>query len=218
MNPKAKSLALEGNPVHEDMVDVLKFLKDKEIFSIMTVLDKDHRVYATTSGDINGSFFAAVERARKVFSVKIKEKVDIVVTVAKYPMDIDLYQSQKALEHGKLALNKGGILILVSRCRAGTGDQTFIKLLSSCNSPTEVFHRIAEGYVLGYHKAAKLAEINMWAELYGVTGLPDKLLESILIKPFHSLPDALDEAFKKKGKNAKVLFMLDGSLTVPTIE
>jgi len=217
MDAKAQSLALEGNPVHEDMIDALKSLKDKSIFSIMTVLDKHHRLYAATAGHINDSFFAAVERANEVFVVKVEEKFDIVVTVARFPMDIDLYQSQKALEHGKLALKDGGVLILVASCRAGIGDDAFIKLLSSCDTPTEVFNRIKEGYVLGYHKAAKLAEINLWAEMYGVTDLPDAILESIYIKPFHSLQDALDKALKKKGRDAKVLFLLDGSLTVPAL-
>jgi nickel-dependent lactate racemase len=217
MEPTSKSLALEGNPVHEDMLDALKSFKCENIFSIMTVLDKHHRLYATTAGHINDSFFAAVERAKEVFAVKINERVDIVVTVARFPMDIDLYQSQKALEHGKLALKEGGILILVSSCRDGIGDDTFIKVLSSCSTPNEVFNRIKEGYVLGYHKAAKLAEINLWAEMYGVTNLPDRILKSIFIKPFHSLQDAVDEALKKKGRDAKVLFLLDGSLTVPIL-
>jgi len=44
--PEAKALALNGNPVHEDMVDAIKTVK-QEIFSIMTVLDKHHKVYAT---------------------------------------------------------------------------------------------------------------------------------------------------------------------------
>ncbi len=217
MEPTSKSLALEGNPVHEDMLDALGSFKCENIFSIMTVLDKHHRLYAATAGDINDSFFAAVERAKEVFAVKIKEKVDIVVTVARFPMDIDLYQSQKALEHGKLALREGGIIILVSSCRDGVGDDTFIKVLSSCTTPGEVFNRIKEGYVLGYHKAAKLAEINLWAEMYGVTNLPDRVLKSIFIKPFHFLQDAVDEALKKKGRDAKVLFLLDGSLTVPIL-
>ena len=218
MSPKAASLALDGNPVHDDMLDALKSLTNKQMFSIQTVLDKDHRIYAATAGHINDSFFAAVKKAEEVFSVKIKEKADVVVTVAKFPMDIDLYQSQKALEHGKLALKKGGIMILVASCRAGTGDKTFIDLLSSCPTPQAVFDKIQQGYVLGYHKAAKLAEINLWAEMYGVTELPDDIVKSILVKPFHSLQVALDEALEKKGKDAKVLFMVDGSLTVPMPE
>ncbi len=217
LEPNAKTLALEENPVHEDMIDSMGFLRQKEIFAIMIVLDKDHRIYAAASGNIDDSFKSAVEKAKEVFIVKIPEKADIVVTVAKHPMDIDFYQSQKAIENAKLVLKNKGIIILVSQCASGTGDTQFIKLLSSCSTPPEVFNRIKEGYVLGYHKAAKLAEINLWAEMYAVTELPEEILRSMHIKPFNSLQTALDESIQKKGKNSKVLFMIDGSLTVPTV-
>lgn len=218
MDPKAASLALRGNPVHEDMIDALKSLEGKDIFTIMTVLDNEHNIFAATAGHINDAFFAATEKAREVFAVKIREKADIVVTAARFPMDIDLYQAQKAIEHGKLALKRGGILILVASCRAGTGDKTFIDLLSSCATSQDVLNRIKESYVLGYHKAAKLAEINLWAEMWGITELPDKLLSSILIKPYHSLQRAVDAALERKGGDARVLFMVDGSVTVPIPE
>lgn len=218
MDPEAKILTLKGNPIHEDMVDALGSLKDKEIFAIMTVLDKDHRIYAATSGDINESFIAATRKADEVFVVKIPQKADIVVAVPKFPMDIDFYQSVKAVDNAKLALEDKGIIILVSSCHAGTGGTEFIELMSSCSTPSEVFKRIQEGYVVGYHKAAKLAEICAWAEIYGVTELPDELLKSVFIKPFHSVQDALDEAIHKKGPHSRVLFMLDGSLTVPVLK
>jgi nickel-dependent lactate racemase len=183
MEPEAKILALTGNPVHEDMLDAMESLKDKEIFSIMTVLDKDHRVYATTSGDINESFKAATKKADEVFIVKIPEKADIVVTIAKFPMDIDFYQSVKAVDNAKLALKDKGIIILVSSCRSGTGDTGFIKLMSSCSAPSEVFDRIKEGYVVGYHKAAKLAEIYLWAEICRSDRPSDDLLVCMLLNP-----------------------------------
>ena len=39
LHPQAKALVLKGNPVHEDMVDAIKTIAGKEIFSIQTVLD-----------------------------------------------------------------------------------------------------------------------------------------------------------------------------------
>jgi len=218
MSSKAEALVLDGNPVHEDMVDALEILRDKEIFTIMTVLDKEHRIYAATAGDINDAFIKATEKAKDVFAVKVEEKVDIVVTVARFPMDIDLYQSQKALENGKLALKDGGILILVSSCRCGVGDDTFIKLLCSCDTPEGVFKAIEDGYVLGYHKAAKMVETKMRADIYGVTYLPEDEVRKALITPFPTVQDALDQALNIKGKDAKVLFLLDGSVTVPVLE
>jgi nickel-dependent lactate racemase len=215
---EAQALALDGNPVHEDMIDALKTIADKEIFSIQTVLDGERRLYGVTCGHIHDSFYAAIDKAKEVFCVKIPEKADIVVSVAPYPMDIDLYQSQKALDNGKLALKKNGILIMVSKCRTGIGEPTFFELLSSSDSPQKALETINKGYKLGYHKAAKMAEIGTWAEMWGVTDLEDKDMQAIFIKPFHNLQEALNKAIKEKGKNSKVIFLIDGSITVPMIE
>jgi len=101
LDAKAKSLALKGNPVHEDMVDALSAVEEKEIFSIQTVLNKKHKIYSVSAGDIHASFEAAVPEANDVFTVKIREKADIVVSIVCPPMDIDLYQSQKGIENDR---------------------------------------------------------------------------------------------------------------------
>lgn len=212
--PAAKALALDGNPVHEDMVDALSVVK-KEIFAIMTVLDKDHKVYAVTAGEIHDSFMAAIDSANEVFAAPIKAKADIVVSVVKFPQDIDLYQAQKGIDNAKLALKDDGIMILVAKCRCGIGGKAFADLLGSCDTPQEVLDTIEKGYKLGYHKAAKMAEIGIWAEMWGVTDVEPDVIEKLFIRPFTSLQAALDTAIEKKGKDAKILFLMDGGLTVP---
>ncbi len=218
LKPEATALVLEGNPVHEDMIDALKTVADKEIFSIQTVLDRERRIYGATAGHIHDSFFAAIKMAQEVFCVKIAEKADVVVSVAPYPMDVDLYQSQKALDNGKLALKPGGILVMVSKCRTGIGERSFFELLSSSKDPNDALRRIGEGYKLGYHKAAKMAEISTWADVWAVTDLEDKDMESIFIRPFHTIQDAVNQALNEKGTDAKVLFLIEGSMTVPIID
>jgi nickel-dependent lactate racemase len=213
----ASPLALAGNPVHEDMMDAMGTLQDKEIFSIQVVLDRDRHIYAAAAGDINGSFDAAIERANEVFCVNVSEKSDIVVSVATYPMDVDLYQSQKALDNGKLALSEGGILILVSKCRTGVGGKTFFELLAGSKSPEEALEHTKWGYELGYHKAAKMAEVALWAQMWAFTDLPDTDVESIFMRPFSDIQRALDRALEVKGREAKILFLMDGSITVPII-
>ncbi len=216
LKASARALSLEGNPVHEDMEDAILTIKEKEVFSIMTVLDRNERIYAATAGDITESLKAAIDRAHSVFSVEIKEKADIVVAVAPYPMDIDLYQSQKALDNGKFALNDNGILILVSKCRMGVGSDTFIKLLSSCRSPQETLDKIDKEFKLGYHKAAKMAEIARWAQMWAVTSLDGDMLRSVFIRPFNTLQEAIDTAIAEKGEE-KILFLMNASLTVPKL-
>ena len=215
---QAKVLVLDGNPVHEDMVDAIKTIAGKEIFSIQTVLDGKKRVYSCTSGHIDDSFMAAIDKAHEVFCVDIEERADIVVTIADYPADVDLYQSQKALEHGRLALKKGGIIILVSACRTGIGrEDIYFKLLAGSQSPQEALEKIKRDYELGYHKAAKMADLATWGEIWGVTGLEDREMKSAFITPFRSIQQAIDKALEKKGDKAKILFLMDGSLTVPRL-
>ncbi len=217
LSPEAKALALEGNPVHEDMIDAIKTVK-QEIFSIMTVLDKHHKVYATCCGHINDSFHAAIDFANEVFAAPLEEKADIVVSVVKFPQDIDLYQAQKGIDNAKLALKKDGIMILVAKCRCGIGGKAFADLLGGSNTPKDALDTIEKGYVLGYHKASKMAEIGLWAQMWGVTDVEPEVISKLFIKPFGDLQTAIDQALEEKGKNSSVLFLMDGGLTVPLIK
>jgi nickel-dependent lactate racemase len=213
---EAAALRLEGNPVHEDMIDALSTVK-KEIFAINTVLDRDHRIYAAAAGDIYGSLEPAVARANEVFVAEIPRKADIVISVVKFPSDIDLYQAQKGIDNAKYALSEGGILLLVAKCRMGIGDESFARLLGSASSPADALRRIEEGFVLGYHKAAKMAEIGLWAQVWAVTDLDRAFMESVFIRPFAQLQGAVDAALAEKGPDASVLVLMDGSLTIPVV-
>lgn len=218
LSPAAHSLALEGNPVHEDMMDALPLIK-APVFSFMTVLDKDQGVAAAAAGDLLDSFYAAVETARRIFCVAVPSKADIVVSVAKFPMDIDLYQSQKAIDNGAAALKDGGTLILVSSCRDGIGDEAYAALLASAKTPAEALERIRGGYRLGYHKAAKMAAVSGRALVKAVTELPAERLASLFIEAAPSPQAALDQALaraKARGVAAPgILVLSDGCVTVP---
>jgi nickel-dependent lactate racemase len=215
--PEARALALSGNPVHEDMMDAIQTVK-QEIFSIMTVLDKHHRIYAACAGHIHDSFYAAIDRANEVFCAPLEERADIVVSVVTFPQDIDLYQAQKGIDNAKLALREDGISILVAKCRCGIGGKAFADLLGSCDTPKAALEKIEQGYVLGYHKAAKMAEVGLWAQMWAVTDVAPEVIAPLFITPFSDLQTALDQALAQKGEDASVLFLMDGGLTVPMVE
>jgi nickel-dependent lactate racemase len=220
LSEQARSLALVGNPVHEDMVDAMNVLKDVDIFSIQTVLSGDHQIYAVTAGDLLQSFNAAIRSANEVFCVPLAKKGNIVLTVAPYPMDIDLYQSQKALDNGKLALEDEGIIILVSKCRLGVGDTAFLDLFCRAETPKEVLEILGDEYKLGYHKAAKMAQIGMHAEMWAVTDLDEGTVKKAMLKPYHTIQTAVNDAVatvQAKGQQPRIIVMPSGSLTIPLI-
>jgi nickel-dependent lactate racemase len=217
MSAGARALALEGNPVHEDMAEAYQALGGVEVFSIMAVLDREDDIYAVTAGDLEASFAEAVLKADEVFCVEVGEKAEIVISAAPYPMDVDLYQSQKAIESGKLALKEGGILIMVSQCRDGIGERGFFDLLAGAKEPGEVLEKIEGAYKLGYHKAGKILEMERWAQTWAVTDLADEIVETVHMKPYHDLEKALSDAFERQGKDAKVIVLLCGSVAIPRV-
>jgi len=220
LSDAAQPLAIRGNPVAEDMDDAMEVLRDLNIFSMQTVLTADHGLYAMVAGDLFRSFDIAVEKANEVFCAKCSRKGNIVLTAAPYPMDIDLYQSQKALENGKLALEDGGIIILVSKCRQGVGDDAFLNLLCSANTCEEVMCKIDEGYKLGYHKAAKMAQIGVYAEMWAVSELDDATVRKAKLQPCMDIQGTFDRAVAKireQGKQPYAVILPQGSLTVPLL-
>jgi nickel-dependent lactate racemase len=216
VSTEARSCRLEGNPVHEDMMDALTCVKGKRIFAIQMVLDRHMCVYRAVAGDLNRSFAAAVEHADDVFAVTIPRKADIVITVAPFPMDIDLYQSQKAIDNAKWAVNDDGVILLVSKCRMGVGDDKFTHLLSFSRDTEEIMNHIRNRYHLGDHKAAKMAEVMNRADVWALTSLDDSILDRIGLRPWHSLQEAVDCALAEHPQG-KVLVLLDGSVTVPRV-
>ena len=80
-----------------------------------------------------------------------------------------------------------------------------------------MLENLAKEYKLGYHKAAKMAEIAVWANMWAVTELDHELLKKANIRPFYKIQDAIDTALSLKN-DAKILISMDGSITVPRVE
>jgi nickel-dependent lactate racemase len=213
LDERARILSLDGNPVHEDFMEALDiFDRYDDIFSIQLAVNAKHEIGFSSSGHIVQSFMEAVKRAKEMYVAPVQTKADIVISVAKPPMDVDLYQSQKSFDNVKLALNEGGVLILVSRCTDGIGDRGFFDILASGE---DVLKKAKENYKFGYHKAVKITELLNKAHVFAVTDLPQELLKSISITPYRNVQTALEDATKLMGRESKILIVQDSGITVP---
>jgi len=216
LSEEAQPLSLEGNPVHQDMEEALNFLGGKGIFSIQVVSANPENVQGCFCGDIREAFYSAVERAKEIFTRKVKQKFDIVVTVVGPPLDKNLYQIQKSMEHAKMALKEGGTVILVSPCHQGIGNDEWLKLSEKFSSSAEVL-AASEEWNLGFHKLYRTAQLKSWAQIWGVTSLPPEILRRVYIEPKENLQRALDEAISIKGKGCNLLVLMDAGHQVPVL-
>jgi nickel-dependent lactate racemase len=211
----SRILGLCGNPVREDLEEAAGLVEGKEIRSLLLVQDASGRIVGAFGGGLESSFPKAVTLAERIYTVPIQRKAEIVVSVAPFPMDRDLYQSQKALYNGSLALREGGILILVSSCWGGIGNRNFYSLLARHATPEAVLEEVEREYRLGYQTSASLARMALRHSLWAVSDLDDDILKGAFLIPHSSLPAALEEALRRQGGGAEVLFLPKGSVTVP---
>jgi len=218
MEPGSESLILSGNPVHEDLQDAMAIgTADKMIFSIQLVLDKDHRIGFAAAGGLDETFRRAVEMADKQFVLEIDRPYEVVVAAAPHPMDCNFYQTNKAIQSGALAVKEGGVLIVVSECPFGLGEnQTLFDMLAAAASPAQALERAAsQEYRLGVQQATRIAAILQRAEIWAVTSLKDDDVRAMFMTPFADVQTAVDAALAAQGADAQVLFLSEASITVP---
>ncbi len=214
MSPASLPTALEGNPVHDDMMDAAELVVDERFYSIQAVLDRKDRIYAVTAGELDASFRAAVGHAEKLFVVETGPRTGLVIAVASPPLDINLYQAHKAIEHAKLAVADGGVLLLVAACREGIGEENFVNTLTAAPTPADALKATEGPYRFGLHKVAKVVEAVTRCRVWAMTGLPDDVIEGVFFRPVHDLQAAVDEALAADPATRAVV-LPSASITVP---
>jgi nickel-dependent lactate racemase len=182
----------------------------------MLVLTPEHQFYAAYSGSIQETLVQAAQKADEVFTIPFEQKADIIISVVYPPLDIDLYQSQKPIEHGKMALKEDGILILVTLCHQGPGSQEFQQLILKSGDPEKARFLLYQPYSLGHHRLIRnLKFLEEGGQVWGITGLDPNFLSQTFIRPMPSLQEAVDMALVQKGRGAKVHILLNAGLCVP---
>ncbi len=216
LDPNAQVLHLKENPVHEDMEDVLKFLKGKSIFSIQTVFDRNGKLASAFAGDLEETFLKGVEASLDLHTATVSESADIVIGSVTPPLDVNFYQAHKAHENLKHIIRPGGIFILVAPCQKGIGNNVFARLLSAHSDPQKVVEEVHRNYRLGFHKSVRIAEFVQQAQFWAVTELDPKVVNPLFIRPFRDLQTAIDEALKQK-PNGKIVVVSSAGTTVPIL-
>lgn len=123
-NSLATTGNLEGNPVHQAMIEGCAMARPA--FILNTVLTADKRILAAFAGDWREAHEAGCRYYRSHFAFPLQEKGDMVIaSCGGFPKDINLIQAHKSMEYASQALKDAGVLILLAECRDGFGNATF---------------------------------------------------------------------------------------------
>ncbi|MEN6418994.1 MAG: nickel-dependent lactate racemase [Clostridiaceae bacterium] len=205
---------LDGNPVREDIEEAAKMVGVDFILNV--VLDEHKLIVRAVAGDVVKAHREGCRYLDQLYAKRIFERVDIVVvSQGGAPKDLNLYQTQKALDNAKHAVKDGGVIILVGSCKEGMGEHVFEEWMTKSPSPQSMIERIERDFQLGGHKAAAIAMVLEHAEFYLVYELEADFVDSIFLKPFSTVQAAFDAALARCGEEATVLVMPYGGSTLP---
>jgi nickel-dependent lactate racemase len=218
LHPNARTGVLKGNPVHEDMVEAAKLAKVDFILNV--VINSKREIVKAFAGDLEQAFYEGVKVVDEMYRVSVDSKADIVVvSPGGYPADVNLFQAYKGVDNALQVVKRGGVVVLVAECPEGHGNQVFYDWMIKFSDVKAVEREIKRNFVLGGHKAYYLLKALQNHTIILVSSMPDYYATNIFkLKTARAVNDALDEAFKIAGKNAKVWAMPYGNFTLPEIK
>jgi len=218
LHPNARTGVLDGNPVHEDMVEAAKLAEVDFILNV--VINSKGEVVKAFAGDLEQAFYEGVKVVDEMYRIPVERKADIVVVCSGgYPADVNLFQAYKGVDSALEVVKRSSVIVLVAECPEGYGNQVFYDWMVKFGDLKAVEREIKRNFVLGGHKAYYLLKALQNHQIFLVSSMPDYYATNIFkLKTARAVNDALNEAFKIAGKNAKVWVMPYGNFTHPEVK
>jgi len=179
---------LDGNPVRREIEEVGRMAEVR--FNVSVALDAEHRLVAVRAGDPHLSFRAACRFIDEMYAVEVPRRADLVLaSPGGHPKDIDLYQSQKAIEAATQVVKPGANVLVTARCREGSGSELFEAWMHEAYTADDIIRRIGENFVMGGHKAYQIAREVQRANVHLYSELPPGRVRSWMMTPVRSTAD-----------------------------
>jgi nickel-dependent lactate racemase len=222
---KNRSLMVKGVPnpgeLGENLVlsDAFEAYKMAGVFYSLTfVPDGWGGIDSVFSGELEAAFREAVPRYLQAHSPRIDRKSDVVVVAAGKLLGMDLYHGVRVLSNAFGAVRKEGTIILVAECSRGIGDQGFLEFSRRFSEKKELVSELRHKFKLGSHVSLFLQDALEKYRIQLVSVLPDLYSrDSFRLKPSRTASSAVQQSIRVEGKEAKILIMARGDLTLPTV-
>lgn len=216
VHPEARAGNLITNPVRQDIDQITEFIKID--FIVNVVLNSKKEIVRSVAGHWKEAHRAGCAFLDTLYGIPVEKQADIViVTPGGFPKDINLYQSQKALDNSKNAVREGGIVILTASAKEGFGESCFEEWMLN-KTPDEMIAEIKRHFKLGGHKAAAISLVLKKAQIFFVSDWEPALARKVNFVPFATVQEAVDEALRQQGEDARVLIMPVGGSTLPLVQ
>ena len=211
-HPRSNSGMLKDNPIHADMLCAAKAVNVQFIFNV--ALDGEKKIVAAWAGDLEQAHEAGVAFIRQWSQCPVVTGDIVVTSNGGYPLDQNLYQSPKAMATAEACAGEDGVIIMCCSCCDGMGGAHFGEILQR-GTPDEI-----DRYLSEIPPQKTIPE--QWCTQVCVRVLrkhPVILVTTFLnhdeVRKANMIPastpdEALEIAYRLKGKQASVVVIPDG--------
>ena len=196
---------LDGNPVHEDMIEAVGMLNPS--FLVNTVLDAHNEIVAVYTGHWRDAHRRGCEEYLASHTVVVGERRPLVIVSAGgAPRDINLIQSHKAMEHASQVLAEGGTMIALAECPHGLGRDDFLRWFAPGGARATAL-MLADNYKINGQTAWGLRRKAERFRLLLVSALEADVVRHMGLEPHATLESALSAVRSQPG------YIIPGGLT-----
>lgn len=216
LNPKSSIGILHGNPVHEDMQEAAELFRID--FGVNCILNQQLEIAGVFAGNMEECHYAAVEYIRSRLVVEIK-KPDVIITTPGEPLDIDFYQSVKALIALTEIADNVSDMVIYCNCREGINSPDMLNAFQSYENLEQVIQYVKENYKIQMDHVLLLSKIlRKKVRIYVVCpNIRDRDIEEMFMIPCKSIDEAIEKVSKHLKKDAlRLLFYPYPQTGLPT--
>ena len=209
--------ATEGNRFYEEIVAVGAMVKPH--FVVNVVINEQKEFVKVLAGHYLEAHKAGRQIVDELYSVPIPGKADLVIaSPGGYPRDINLYQSQKAMEMATYAVREGGVVILTAACPDGHGSDHYYNHVSQFSTVEAAMESVRRDFHIGPHKTYLVCKLLRQAHTILVSDIPAEQVRKMLLTPAASLEQALALAYEKLGPAPKTYVFPCAQITFPRVQ
>ncbi|WP_100487040.1 nickel-dependent lactate racemase [Sporolactobacillus pectinivorans] len=210
---KARTGNLHHNPIHKDMLYAAKKAKLKFILNV--VLDEKKHIIKSFAGDLEEAHKTGCQFLEQMAEVKKVPSDITVVTNGGYPLDQNIYQAVKGMTAAEATNKEGGSIVMVAGCADGHGGEGFYRNLADVADPADFLkqatHTARQETVPDQWTSQILARILTKHHVIIMSDMVDpQLITSMHMELATTLNDAMEKAYMREGKDARVTIIPDG--------
>ena len=214
-NPRACTANLDGNPVHQAILEAAQMVKPD--FILNSVLSADKQIARVFCGELEEAHLAGCELAKDLYTVPLERAADLaIVSCGGHPKDINFIQAHKALDYGVHAVKPGGAVILLAACPDGFGNATFFDWFNY--EDLDIFEKaLRSRYEINGQTAwSTLSKARSWRVIL-ISEFSREQTEKMGMEKAATLDEALQMAYKQLPENPEIVTIPDGGTILPVI-